>query len=117
MTIIGIDLGTTNSLVSVFLNNECVIIPNALGNRLTPSVVGVMDDGAVIIGEAAKERLISHPNLTEAVFKRHMGSKKQYKLGEKLFSPTDLSALLLKALKADAEAFLGTTITEAVISV
>lgn len=76
-----------------------------------------MDDGAVIIGEAAKERLISHPNLTEAVFKRHMGSKKQYKLGEKLFSPTDLSALLLKALKADAEAFLGTTITEAVISV
>lgn len=85
MTIIGIDLGTTNSLVSVFLNNECVIIPNALGNRLTPSVVGVMDDGAVIIGEAAKERLISHPNLTEAVFKRHMGSKNSTNLAKSYF--------------------------------
>ncbi|GGG68395.1 Hsp70 family protein [Paenibacillus radicis (ex Gao et al. 2016)] len=117
MPIIGIDLGTTNSLVTCYLNDECVIIPNALGEKLTPSVVSVLDTGEIITGSPAKERLVTNPERSVAVFKRHMGMEKRYELGNYLFSPTELSALLLKALKADAESYLGMEVTEAVISV
>ncbi|MFF2089258.1 Hsp70 family protein [Paenibacillus sp. NPDC058174] len=117
MPIIGIDLGTTNSLVTCYLNDECVIIPNALGEKLTPSVVSVLDMGEIITGSPAKERLVTNPERSVAVFKRHMGMEKRYELGNHLFSPTELSAILLKALKADAESYLGMEVTEAVISV
>ncbi|NLL07138.1 MAG: molecular chaperone HscC [Clostridiaceae bacterium] len=117
MPIVGIDLGTTNSLVSCFINDECVIIPNALQENLTPSVVSVLENDEILLGKAAKERLITHPQLTAAAFKRYMGTNKKYNLGKHTFTPTELSSFVLKSLKADAEAFLKTEITEAVISV
>ncbi|ANY69062.1 molecular chaperone HscC [Paenibacillus sp. BIHB 4019] len=117
MPIIGIDLGTTNSLVTCYVNGECVIIPNALGEKLTPSVVSVLETGEIITGSAAKERLVTHPHLTAAVFKRHMGTVKNYDLEKYIFTPTELSAIVLKALKADAESYLGSEVTEAIISV
>ncbi|MDF2587552.1 MAG: molecular chaperone HscC [Anaerocolumna sp.] len=117
MSIIGIDLGTTNSLVSFWKNDGPVIIPNVLGSNLTPSVVGIDDNGEILIGEVAKERLITHPNLTAASFKRYMGTEKVFDLGKYSFSPQELSAFVLKSLKADAEAYLGYEVQEAVISV
>ncbi|PAF29559.1 molecular chaperone HscC [Paenibacillus sp. 7516] len=117
MTIIGIDLGTTNSLVSCWAGGEPVIIPNALGNRLTPSVVSVDDNGEMLVGEVAKERLITHPERTASVFKRYMGTGRTFHLGTYHFLPEELSAFILKSLKADAEAYLGESVTEAVISV
>lgn len=115
--IIGIDLGTTNSLVSCFIDNECILIPNALSNKLTPSVVSVLNNGEIIVGSAAKERLMTHPNLSAAAFKRYIGTNKKYNLGKHSFTPVELSAFVLKSLKADAESFLNTQINEAVISV
>ncbi|UJF17573.1 molecular chaperone HscC [Vibrio sp. SS-MA-C1-2] len=116
--IIGIDLGSTNSLVSYWNGDQAVIIPNVFGENLTPSVVGLDDDGHVLVGAVAKERLITHPQKTAAIFKRYMGSDKVYYFGSSSpFRAEDLSSLLLRALKADAEAFLGETIDEAVISV
>lgn len=117
MAIIGIDLGTTNSLVSVWKDGQSVLIPNALGEYLTPSIVSVDENGEMLVGRAAKERLITHPGRTACVFKRYMGSKREYRLGDHTLYPADLSALVLKALKADAEAFLGEPVEEAVISV
>lgn len=117
MPIIGIDLGTTNSIVSCFINKECVIIPNSLEENLTPSVVSIIENDEILVGRAAKERLITHPQLTAATFKRFMGTNKKYNLGKHIFTPTELSSFVLKSLKADAEAFLKTEITEAVISV
>lgn len=117
MPIIGIDLGTTNSLVSYWKNDEAVIIPNVFGENLTPSVVSVDDDGQVFVGKIAKERLITHPHMTASVFKRSMGSKKNFKLGNKDFLPEELSSLIIRTLKQDAEAYLGELVTEAVISV
>jgi molecular chaperone HscC len=117
MAIIGIDLGTTNSLVSCWTEDGAVIIPNSLGQNLTPSVVSIDDNGDMLVGQIAKERQISHPELSASVFKRNMGTKKKYTLGTKEFIPEELSAILLKALKEDAEHFLGTKVTEAVISV
>jgi molecular chaperone HscC len=114
---IGIDLGTTNSLVSYWTEQGPVIIPNSLGERLTPSVVSVDDNGEILVGQIAKERQISHPESSASVFKRNMGSKKVYKLLDKEFLPEELSALILKSLKEDAERFLGIPVTEAVISV
>lgn len=115
--IIGIDLGTTNSLVSYFTNKGAVIIPNRLGDNLTPSIVSIDDDGQVFIGKIAKERKITHPEFTAEVFKRSMGSKKTFKLGNKEFTPEDLSSIVIRSLKEDAEEFLGIEINEAVISV
>lgn len=115
--IIGIDLGTTNSLVSYWNGSEAEIIPNALGENMTPSVVGVDDNGEVLVGKSAKERLITHPELTAALFKRYMGSEKRYSMADHEFSPEDLSSFVLRALKQDAEAFLNTTVEEAVVSV
>jgi len=117
MAIIGIDLGTTNSLVSYFGDDGPVIIPNVFGERLTPSVVSVDDSGEVFVGRIAQERLLTHPGKTAAVFKRNIGSKKTYNLGAKTFTPEELSAVVLKKLKEDAEQFLGTEVLEAVISV
>jgi len=117
MAVIGIDLGTTNSLVSYWTEDGAKIIPNSLGQNLTPSVVSIDDNGEVLVGQIAKERLITHPELGASVFKRSMGSKKKYKLGTKEFIPEELSAILLKALKQDAEHFFGEPVSEAVISV
>ena len=117
MARIGIDLGTSNSLVTYWDGNESRVIPNVFGKNLTPSVVGVDDDGNILIGDIAKERLMTHPNLTASVFKRFMGSEKEYELGRYKFSPVDLSAFILKSLKDDAENYLGESCDEAVISV
>ncbi|MDQ2085081.1 molecular chaperone HscC [Herbivorax sp. ANBcel31] len=117
MSIIGIDLGTTNSSVSCFIDKECIIIPNALGENLTPSVVSVLKSGEFIVGGAAKERLITNPQLTASVFKRYMGTNKKYKLGKYDLTPTELSSIVIKSLKSDAESYLNTEIKEAVISV
>ncbi len=117
MTIIGIDLGTTNSLVAYWTSDGPAIIPNALGQRMTPSVISVDENGELLVGQIAKERLITHPNETAAVFKRYMGTEKTYRLGKYRFAPEELSSFVVKALKADAEAFLGEEVTEAVISV
>lgn len=115
--IIGIDLGTTNSLCSVWQNGQAVMIPNAHGHHLTPSVVGMSDTGEVLIGLTARERLLTHPQLTAAVFKRYMGSDRVVTLGAQRLRAEELSALVLKSLKADAERFLGEPVTEAVITV
>jgi molecular chaperone HscC len=115
--IVGIDLGTTNSLIGVWRNGEAVLIPNALGSLLTPSVVGADDAGRIVVGQAARDRLVTHPQTTAAAFKRYMGTDKPITVGDKVYRAEDLSALVLKSLKADAEAFLGETITEAVITV
>lgn len=117
MTTIGIDLGTTNSLVSYFKDDKAVIIPNVLGKHLTPSVVGIDDTGEILVGSIAKERLITHPQLTASNFKRFMGTDKKYTLGKYIFTPEDLSSFVLKSLKSDAESYLNEEITEAVISV
>ena len=117
MAVIGIDLGTTNSLASVWKEGSPVIIRNSLGTTLTPSVVGVDEDNNVVVGEVAKERLISHPEKTASEFKRSMGTKTAFSLGENSFTPEQLSSLVLNKIKEDAEAFLGEEITEAVISV
>jgi len=119
--IIGIDLGTTNSLVSYWDGSRAVIIPNAHGQNLTPSVVGVDDsthnDTDILVGAVAQQRLITHPQLTAALFKRYMGSNKEYSLGSRSFRPEELSALVIRSLKDDAEAFLNEEVAEAVISV
>lgn len=117
LNIIGIDLGTTNSLVSYWNGEKIVVIPNALGKNLTPSVVGINEDGEVIVGEIPKERLISHPNMTASLFKRYIGSKKVFALGEKEFLPEELSSLIIASLKRDAEKYLEEEVNEAVISV
>lgn len=116
-TIIGIDLGTTNSLVTVFRDDGPELVPNALGSFMTPSAVGYGDDGALLIGQAAKDRLVTHPNLTTARFKRYMGTDREAKLGKKNYRAEELSAMILRALKADAEAHLGHAVKEAIISV
>jgi len=115
--IVGIDLGTTNSLVSVWRDGKVEVIPNSMGEKLTPSVVGLDDQGQVLVGQAAKERLITHPELTIANFKRYMGTDRETMLGKKQLRCEELSALVLKSLKADAEAYLGETIVEAVVTV
>jgi len=115
--LLGIDLGTTNSLIAVWQDGEARLIPNAMGEVLTPSVVSVDDDGSILVGQAARARLTTHPECTAAAFKRFMGSDKRYALGEHRFTPEELSALVLGALKQDAEAYLGCPVDEAVISV
>ncbi len=115
--IIGIDLGTTNSLVGVWQAGQAQLISNSLGELMTPSVVGMGDDGSILVGQAAKERLVTHPHLTAANFKRLMGSSKTLSLGQQSFRAEELSAFVLRALKADAEAYLGEPVTEAIITV
>lgn len=115
--IIGIDLGTTNSLVAVWRDGRPQLIPNGLGEVLTPSCVSIDSDGSILVGHAAKERLHTHADQTAAVFKRFMGSEHRATLHKKRFRAEELSALVLKALKADAEVFLGEKVNEAVITV
>jgi len=115
--IVGIDLGTTNSLVAVWRDGATQLVSNALGELLTPSVVGLDDEGHVLVGKAARERLQTHPGTTTALFKRHMGSAHEVKLGARSYRPEELSALVLKSLKADVERAFGEPVTEAVISV
>ena len=115
--IIGIDLGTTNSLAAVWQEDKSVLIPNAFGEYLTPSVVSVDEDGTVYVGKSAKERLATHPEDTASVFKRYMGTSQKYYLGNRAYLPEELSALVLKKLKEDAERFLGEEVEEAIISV
>ncbi len=116
-TVVGIDLGTTNSLVGVWRNGAPVLIPNALGEVMTPSVVSLSEKGEVLVGMAARERLVTHPARTAAAFKRYMGTDRAMDLGDREFRPEELSALVLGSLRADAEAFLGETVREAVITV
>jgi len=115
--IVGIDLGTTNSLVAVWRDGRAELIPNALGQVLTPSCVSLDEDGRVLVGLAARDRLLTSPRRSAAAFKRYMGTEKRLLLGEKDFRPEELSALVLKSLKADAEAYLGEPVVEAVITV
>ncbi|MDR8386091.1 molecular chaperone HscC [Pseudomonas sp. JL2] len=115
--IIGIDLGTTNSLVAAWDGERARLLPNALGNLLTPSVVGLDDHGQLIVGEIARERLHTHPHLTTSLFKRYMGSARETLLSGRAYRAEELSAMLLRSLKADAERALGEPVHEAVISV
>ncbi|MET0617630.1 MAG: molecular chaperone HscC [Luteibacter sp.] len=115
--IVGIDLGTTNSLVAAWVDGAPRLIPNALGGVLTPSCVGIDEDGSVLVGEAARERLQTHPQRTASLFKRYMGSARTVRLAGRDYRPEELSALVLRSLKADAEAFLGHPVTEAIVTV
>lgn len=115
--IIGIDLGTTNSLVAVWEEGHAQLIPNSFGEYLTPSVVSMDKDGTFYVGKVAKERMVTHPKDTASVFKRFMGTSKTYRLAGKEYRPEELSALVLKRLKEDAENYLGEPVEEAVISV
>jgi molecular chaperone HscC len=115
--IVGIDLGTTNSLVAAWKDGAATLIKNGLGEVLTPSCVSLDSDGTVLVGKAARERLQTHPDLSAAVFKRYMGSNKTLRLGKREFRAEELSSLVLRSLKADAEAALGETVTEAIITV
>ncbi|CAM2363367.1 molecular chaperone HscC [Listeria seeligeri] len=114
---IGIDLGTSNSLVSYWKDGKAELIPNVFGEVLTPSIVGIDDNNELLVGKIAKERLTMYPNKTASVFKRNMGTEKKYSLGDFTFDSTDLSAFILKSLKADAEKFLGRMCEKAVISI
>ncbi|GIW79092.1 MAG: hypothetical protein KatS3mg105_0899 [Gemmatales bacterium] len=116
-TIIGIDLGTTNSVAAVLGKNGPEIIPNAHGERLTPSVVGVDRDGQFLVGAAAKELQVVRPERCASLFKRHMGSNWGVSFGQHSFSPEELSSLVLKSLKQDAEAYLQRPVERAVITV
>ena len=115
--IVGIDLGTTNSLIAYFTEEGPKIIPNRLGKNLTPSVVSVDEEGNVYVGETARERMSLFPDSVAQTFKRSMGTERKYILSGKHFKPEELSSMILRALKEDAEAYLGEEITEAVISV
>ena len=115
--IVGIDLGTTNSLISCYTEDGVVVIPNRLGKKLTPSVVSMDEEEQIYVGESAIERGLLYPSSTASVFKRDMGSKKEISLLHKKFLPEELSSFILRALKEDAERYLGEEVTEAVISV
>ena len=115
--IIGIDLGTTNSLAAYYTEDGPKIIPNRLGERLTPSVVSIDEDNQVFVGRAARERIALHPEQGAYLFKRSMGSKKEFHLSEKTFLAEELASFVLRSLKEDAEYYLGEPVEEAVISV
>ena len=115
--IIGIDLGTTNSCVAVMEGGESVVIPNAEGARTTPSVVAFAKTGERMVGQVAKRQAITNPDRTISSIKREMGSNYKVNIDNKTYTPQEISAMILQKLKADAEAYLGQTVTEAVITV
>ena len=115
--IIGIDLGTTNSCVAVMEGGEAVVIPNAEGNRTTPSVVAFSKSGERMVGQVAKRQAVTNPDRTISSIKREMGSAYKVGIDGKNYTPQEISAMILQKLKADAEAYLGQTVTEAVITV
>ena len=107
--IIGIDLGTTNSCVAVFEGGEAVVIPNPEGARTTPSVVAFTKTGERLVGQVAKRQAITNPDKTVSSIKREMGSNYKVAIDSKSYTPQEISAMILQKLKADAEAYLGTT--------
>lgn len=115
--IVGIDLGTTNSAISYWNEGAPELIPNAQGDVLTPSAVSLTDEGELLVGLAARERQTTDPDRTATIFKRYMGTDRKITLGKKRYRPEELSSMVLASLKADAEAYLGEEITEAVITV
>jgi molecular chaperone HscC len=110
-------LGTTNSAVAVWKDGRAELVRNSLGHTLTPSVVSIDEDGSILVGLPARERIATHPKQTAYAFKRYMGARRETRLGKQDFLPEELSSLVLKSLKADAEAYLGEPVTEAVITV
>ncbi|MBU6164692.1 MAG: molecular chaperone HscC [Alphaproteobacteria bacterium] len=115
--IIGIDLGTTNSAAAHWADGAPILIPNRLGELLTPSAVGLDDDGGLLVGRPARERMATHAALTATAFKRYMGTQHRVRLGKQDYGAEELSAMVLRSLKEDAEAHLGMAVTEAVITV
>lgn len=115
--VIGIDLGTTNSVVSVLEGGEPTVITNPEGSRITPSVVGFTKDGQRLVGQLAKRQAVSNPDRTISSIKRHMGESYKVNIDGKDYTPPEISAMVLQKLKADAEAYLGETVTQAVITV
>ena len=115
--VIGIDLGTTNSCVAVMEGGEAVVIPNAEGNRTTPSVVALSKTGERMVGQVAKRQAITNPERTISSIKREMGTDHRVTIDDKSYTPQEISAMILQKLKADAEAYLGSPVTEAVITV
>ena len=116
MTILGVDLGTTNSLAVVYKDGKPVRIPNTFGEYVTPSAVSIMD-GKVVVGKLAKERLITHPGCSASLFKRTMGTDVTYTLDKKEYDSATLSSFVVKQLILDAENYLNESIDEVVISV
>ena len=114
---IGIDLGTTNSLIAQFIDGKTRLIPNRLGHFLTPSAVSMAEDGTMLVGLAARERLSTAPGFTATAFKRFMGTNKLFRLGNQQFRAEELSALILKSLKEDAEAYLQQEVRDIVLTV
>ena len=115
--IVGIDLGTTNSLVGVYQDGQVKLIPNAFGEYLTPSVVALDDNNEVIVGKVAKERLVTHPDKTVAQFKRFMGTSHKILLGNSTYTAEELSSFIIRKLVDDAESFLGEKVDEVIVSV
>lgn len=115
--IIGIDLGTTNSVVAFMEGSEPTVIPSAEGSRLTPSVVGFSKTGERLVGQVAKRQAVTNPDRTIISIKRHMGTAHRVRIDDKEYTPQEISAMILQKLKADAEAFLGSQVTQAVITV
>jgi len=115
--IIGIDLGTTNSCVAVMEGGEAIVIPNPEGARITPSVVGFSKTGERLVGQIAKRQAVTNPDKTVMSIKRHMGTDFRVKIDDKDYAPQEISAMILQKLKADAEAYLGESVTKAVITV
>lgn len=115
--VIGIDLGTTNSAAAFMDGDEPVVIPNDRGNRITPSVVGINDTGDILVGEAAKNQAVINAERTVLAVKRRMGSNEPIQLGNKAYSPEEISSFILRKIRLDAEAYLGTSVREAVVTV
>src|SRR5207237_803722 len=113
---VGIDLGTTNSVVSVMEAGEPTVLPNAEGGRTTPSVVGFSRSGEVLVGEVAKRQAITNPDRTVRSVKRQMGTSWTIDIDGKAYTPQEISARILQKLKRDAESYLGDTVTQAVIT-
>lgn len=114
---VGIDLGTTNSVVTVLEGGEPTVIANAEGQRTTPSVVGFSKTGEVLVGEIAKRQAVNNVERTISSVKRHMGDDWTVEIDDKKYTPQQISAFILQKLKKDAEAYLGDTVTDAVITV
>ena len=115
--VIGIDLGTTNSVVAVMEGGEPTVITNQEGSRLTPSVVGFSKNGERLVGQLAKRQAVSNTDRTISSIKRHMGTDYKVAIDDKKYSPEEISAMILQKLKEDAEKYLGEKVTQAVITV
>jgi len=115
--VVGIDLGTTNSVIAVMEGNDVTVIPNAEGERITPSVVGFAKNGERLVGRVAKRQAVTNPDRTVLSIKRHMGTDYKVRIDDKSYTPQEISAMILQKLKTDAESYLGEPITKAVITV